>query len=313
MNIVFMGTADFSLKGLVTLYENNYNIVAVYTQAPKPSGRKQKIHESAVHEFAESKGIAVFTPKSLKKAEQIEIFASLKPDLAIVSSYGLIIPQNMLDIPKYGFVNIHASALPRWRGAAPIQAAILAGDERTGITIMKMDAGVDTGDIISMRYVDITSKTNHGQLAEDLGNLGAKMIIETLSDLDNLLVNAKKQPNEGATYAQKISKESCKIDWNNSATNVLRHIMAFSPAPGAWSEVDGLRMKILDADVVSASSNFEISATNIGEIFENKGEMFVMCRDGVLKIARIQPAGKNAMNGSDFLRGRTNLVGKIFS
>lgn len=310
MNIVFMGTSDFSLKGLVALYENNCNVIAVYTQAPKPSGRKQKIHKSVVHEFAESKGISVFTPKSLKRADQIEIFASLKPDLAIVSSYGLIIPKDMLDIPRYGFVNIHASALPRWRGAAPIQAAILAGDKQSGITIMKMDSGIDTGDIISMKYVDIHPKTNHGQLAEDLGNLGAKMIIETLSNLDNMLAKAKKQPNEGATYAQKISKESCKISWNSSVTDILRQIMAFAPIPSAWSEVDGIRMKILDADI---SANSEISAKNVGEIFENKGEMFVMCQDGALKITKIQPAGKNAMNGTDFLRGRKNLVGKIFS
>ena len=310
MNIVFLGTSDFSLKGLVALYENNCNVVAVYTQAPKPSGRKQKIHKSVIHEFAESKGISVFTPKSLKRADQIEIFASLKPDLAIVSSYGLIIPKNMLDIPKYGFVNIHASALPRWRGAAPIQAAILAGDKQSGITIMKMDSGIDTGDIISMQYVDINPKTNHGQLAEDLGNLGAKMIIETLSNLDNMLAKAKKQPNEGATYAQKISKESCKIDWSNSATDILRQIMAFAPIPSAWSEVDGIRVKILDADI---SSNSEIAAKNVGEICENNGEMFVMCQDSALKITKIQPAGKNVMNGTDFLRGRKNLVGKIFS
>ena len=310
MNIVFMGTSDFSLKGLIALYANNCNVVAVYTQAPKPSGRKQKIHKSVVHEFAESKGISVFTPKSLKKADQIEIFASLKPDLTIVSSYGLIIPKDMLDIPKYGFVNIHASALPRWRGAAPIQAAILAGDKQSGITIMRMDSGIDTGDIISMQYVDIHPKTNHGQLTEDLGNLGAKMIIETLSNLDSMLANAKKQPNEGATYAQKISKESCKIDWNNSAIDILRHIMAFAPIPSAWSEVDGIRVKILDADI---SSNSEIAAKNVGEICENNGEMFVMCQDGALKITKIQPAGRNAMNGTDFLRGRKNLVGKIFS
>lgn len=309
MNIIFMGTADFSLKTLIMLYENRYNIVAVYTQAPKPSGRNKKIRKSVVHEFAESKGIKVFSPKSLKKTDQLEIFSSLRPDLVIVSSYGLIIPQNMLDIPKYGFINIHASILPRWRGATPIQAAILAGDRQTGITIMKMDAGIDTGDIISMSYVDITPKTTHGQLEEDLGNLGAKMIIETISDIENQLKKTKKQPIKGATYTQKISKESCRINWNNSVDDILKHIMAFAPTPSTWSEVEELRVKILDADIVEEP---QINGKNIGEIFENKGEMLVACHNGALKIAKIQPAGKNVMSGTDFLRGRKNLVGKIF-
>lgn len=309
MNIVFMGTGYFSLKALVALYENHYDIISVYTRAPKPFGRNLKVHKSVVHEFAKAKGIKVFTPKSFKSSEQINAFALLKSDLAVVSSYGLIIPQDILDIPKYGFINIHASALPRWRGAAPIQAAILAGDKQTGVTIMKMDAGVDTGDIISMRRLDISMKTTYGQLSEDMGNLGARMIIETLADLETNLMTARKQPEEGVSYAPKISKESSRICWNSPAANILRQIMAFSPIPAAWTEIDGLRVKISDADIALE----DIPNTTAGEIFENNGNMLVQTGEGVLKISKIQPAGKNIMSGEEFLRGRRKLVGRVFS
>lgn len=308
MNIVFMGTSDFSLKGLIALYENHYNVVAVYTQEPKPSGRNQKIQKSVVQKFAEEKGIAVFTPKTLKGPDQVRVFSQLKPDLAVVSSYGLIIPQNILNIPKYGFINIHASLLPRWRGASPIQAAILAGDKQSGVTIMKMDAGLDTGDIISIQSVDITEKTNYGTLSTEIGNLGSQMLIETLTDLENNLSKAYKQPKDGSTYASKISKEMCKIDWNNPAEKILRQIMAFSPVPSAWTEINGLRIKILDVDI------YAINERKIpGEFFENNKNAFVACYDMALKLTTIQPAGKKEMSGMDFLRGHKNLVGKIFS
>lgn len=324
-----MGTSEFSLKALKAIFElKNHKIIAVYTQPPKPSGRNQKVHKSAVHEFSETHHISVFTPKSLRNHAEAEMFAKLSPDLAIVSSYGLIIPQNILDVPQYGFINIHASALPRWRGAAPIQAAILAGDKQTGITIMKMDSGVDTGDIISMQHVDITAKTTHGDLAETLGNLGAKMIVETVENLEHSLKNSRKQPEEGSTYAPKISKEFCKIDWSKSSTEILRHIMAMAPNPGAWSEIEKLRVKILDADVVSDEvfqketdiilGESEVDSKSqssfaAGEIMsDNSGKMFVKCGDGIIEIAKIQPAGKNVMSGNDFLRGRANFVGKIF-
>lgn len=327
MNIVFMGTGDFSLKALEKIFElEEHNIIAVYTQAPKPSGRNQKIHKSAVHQFSEAHNITVFTPKSLRKHAEAEIFAKIAPDLAIVSSYGLIIPQNILDIPRYGFINIHASALPRWRGAAPIQAAILAGDQQTGITIMKIDAGVDTGDIISMQKVNITAKTNYGELSETLGNLGAKMIVETLENLEENLKNSYKQPEDGATYAPKISKEDCRINWNKSANEILRQIMALAPNPAAWSELDGLRVKILDANLTTTEEdplqpqkniakpekNLH-QAPKIGEVMSGaSGKMFVKCGEGVLEIAKIQPAGKNVMSGNDFLRGRANCIGKTF-
>ncbi|MBR1734832.1 MAG: methionyl-tRNA formyltransferase [Alphaproteobacteria bacterium] len=315
MNIVFMGTSDFSLKSLVALHKNHYNIVAVYTQAPKPFGRNQKIHKSVVHEYAESKGIPVYTPKSLKSTSEVEKFSELKADLVIVSSYGLLIPQNILNIPNYGFINIHASLLPRWRGASPIQSAILSGDKESGITIMKMDAGLDTGDIISMKKINITPKTTYGMLTEEMGNLGTEMILETLNNLEENLSKAWKQPNIESTYASKISKDMCKIDWNNSAEIILRKIMAFSPTPSAWTEIEGIRIKILDADITMEKLHYLNEKTKIpGQLCEYGKEAFVICaNNSALKLTKIHPAGKNPMSGNDFLRGHKNLVGKIFS
>lgn len=308
-----MGTANFSLKALKALFEkyqngDSFNIVAVYTQAPKPSGRNYKIQKSAVHEFAELHGIPVFTPKTLRSSEEFVLFQSLKPDVVIVSSYGLIITRDILDVPSSGFINIHASALPRWRGAAPIQSAILAGDKKTAITIMKMDEGIDTGDIISIKYLDIDQKTNHGDLSEKMGDLGAEMIIDTLENIDIRLSEAYKQPETGSTYATKFTKASCEIDWTHPAENILRKIMAFSPSPSSWSEVDGIRIKILDADIVDPESKNEI----VGELLEKDKSAIVSCGIGFIKLMLIQPAGKNVMNGSDFIRGYKNLIGKLF-
>ncbi|MDR0968762.1 MAG: methionyl-tRNA formyltransferase [Holosporaceae bacterium] len=302
-SVVFMGNSDFSLKSLVALYEAGFNIVGVYTKPPKRSGRKYKIQKSVVHKFAEDKGLPVYCPNTFKLAKNIEEFRSLKPDVVVVVSYGLIIRRIMLDIPSRGFINVHASALPRWRGAAPIQAAILAGDKKTGITIMKMDEGIDTGDIISMKLVDICPETTYGELSERLGDLGATMIVETLNNLDDALSNARKQPEEGAVYVTKISKESYKINWNNSAQDVLRQIKAFSPAPAAWTEINGLRVKIIDAKIAD-----EDSRERSGFIGE---KMTVACGVGSLRLTLVQPSGKNKMSGEDFIRGRKDLVGKI--
>ena len=312
MKIVFMGSSEFSLKGLEALYEltredENYEIAAVYSQPPKPFGRGYKLKKSITHEFAEKKEIPVFTPKSLRKPEQEEIFRSLGADVAVVSSYGLIIPQNILDIPPKGFINIHGSLLPRWRGASPMQSSILAGDSLTGITIMKMDAGIDTGDIISKESVKITEKTNYGQLAETLGNLGAKMIVNTIKNLDDALANSEKQPSEGVTLSQKFSKEDCRIDWNKSALEIQRKIMALSPSPAAWFEIKGLRIKVIDAEVADSKTEYESA---VGLIQKDKNPV-ISCESGYIKLLTIQPAGKNAMSGDSFLRGHSELIGSI--
>jgi methionyl-tRNA formyltransferase len=295
-SIVFMGTTDFSLKALMALQKARFNIVGIYTQPPKPSGRNYKVQKSIIHKFAEEKNIPIYFPGSLKSSDEIIRFRSLNSDLAIVSSYGLIIPQDLLDIPTYGFVNIHASLLPRWRGASPIQASILAGDEKTGVSIMKMDAGVDTGDIISMKTVDIYQETTCGQLSDQLGDLGVVMILDVLQDLENNLLQSRKQPTVGATYAKKITKDDRKINWNDSARNVLRHIKAFSPTPAAWMEIDGIYLKVLDAVIMNEDSYYQS-----GVVLE---EMVVTCSTGALQLTEVQPAGKNKMSGSDFMRGR---------
>jgi methionyl-tRNA formyltransferase len=298
-----MGTPDFSLKSLTALYEAKFNVVGVYTRAPKPSGRNYKMQKSVVHQFAEEKNIPVYHPKNFKSQEEVEIFRALNPDLAIVSSYGIIITQDVLDIPKYGFINIHASLLPRWRGASPVQSSILAGDKKTGITIMKMDAGIDTGDIISMKAVDIFPETSCGELMDKLGDLGASMILETLDNFDDSLSKSRKQPENNATYAQKVTKDLSRIDWNKPAEDVLRQIKAFSPDPAAWAEVDGVRLKVFDAETTETSSHL-----NPGLIQKN---MIAACRTGSLKLTSIQPSGKNKMSGEDFMRGRQNLIGAI--
>ncbi|MDR2157695.1 MAG: methionyl-tRNA formyltransferase [Holosporaceae bacterium] len=302
-SIIFMGTSDFSLKSLVALHEARLNVAGVYTQAPKPSGRKYKIQKSVVHRFAEEKNIPVYCPKNFKSQEEIEFFRSLKPDLAIVSSYGLIIPQSLLDVPPRGFINIHASLLPRWRGASPIQSSILAGDRETGISIMKMDAGIDTGNIISMKSIKILPETTYGELSRQLGDLGATMLLETLDDLEANLAKSQKQPEEGAVYAPKISGDSCRINWNDSAENILRHIKAFSPTPAAWTEIKDVRLKILDANIYEINSRQQS-----GLILENA---VVACGIGSLKLLELQPSGKNKMSGDDFIRGRQQLIGCV--
>lgn len=307
LKIVFMGSSDFSLYTLKSLYElameGFIDLIGAYTKAPKASGRGQQIHKSVIHEFSDYKQIPVFYPKSLRNDAELEAFKELNCDLAIVASYGLIIPQKILDVPPYGFINVHASTLPRWRGAAPIHAAILAGDKTTGITIMKMDAGIDTGDIISINEVEISNKTTHGELEETLGILGAKMISDVVQNLDASLKGAQKQPEEGC-YAKKIEKNDNFINFNDTSENLLRKIFAFAPKPGAFGIVNGLRIKIFDAEICEFSND-----KNIGYIDEG---MVVKCKDAFLKILKLQPAGKKIMNAEDFLRGN-NIVGSSFS
>ncbi|MDR2068078.1 MAG: methionyl-tRNA formyltransferase [Holosporaceae bacterium] len=305
LRLVFMGTSDFSLTALKALLDAGFNVIAVYAQAPKPTGRSYKIQKSPVQRFAEDKNINVYIPQSLKSGQE-ELLRSLRPDLAVVSSYGLIIPANMLRVPTHGFINIHTSLLPRWRGAAPIRSAILAGDSQTGVTIMKMDSGVDTGDIIAVESVDITSKTNHGELEERLGRIGAEMIVDVINNLEEKLFKARRQPESGALYAPKVNKESSRVDWHNSAENILRQIMAFSPTPGAWCEIAGLRVQILDAEITMDDAIRQAGRISAG--------MAVSCGGGgSLRLTLVRPAGKNAMSGEDFLRGRKDLMGKIIT
>ena len=283
-----MGSTDFSLASLRKLCEDGFNVVAVYSREPKPVGRHYKLTKTVVHEFAESRNIPVYTPKTFRDEESVQIFAGLNPDIAVVSAYGLIIPQVMLDIVP--FINIHGSLLPRWRGAAPIQRAILAGDNKTGISIMKMDKGLDTGDIISMKSINIDEEMNSGELSKNLALLGAEMIEETLLNIDESLKKAIKQPEDGACYAQKIDKKEAKFDLSDSAIEIVRKVKAFAPAPGAWTELDGKRLKILDASLVKDR-----------EIYED--DLVFESADGNWVARVVQPEGKKPMSGNDFRRG----------
>ncbi len=287
--IVFMGSSDFSLVALRRLVDKGFNVVAVYSREPKPTGRHYKIQKTVVHEYAEQNNIPVITPKTLRSEESLQQFKDLNPEIAVVAAYGLIIPQSFLDSAL--FINIHGSLLPRWRGASPIQSAILAGDKETGISIMKMDAGLDTGDVLSMKSLPILQSTTFGQLSSDMADLGAEMIEEALLDLPNLLENAQKQNDADSCYAPKISKEMEKIDLSKDRIEILRQIKALSPTPCAWTEVDGVRAKIVDAELA-------------GDIENSSCSLFLQCRDGSLKVTEIQPAGKNKMSGEAFARGR---------
>jgi len=293
MRIIFMGTPDFAVPALVALVEAGHEVVAAYTQPPRPGGRRGKeLTPSPVHKEAEVRGIAVRHPVSLKGAEEQAAFAALEADIAVVAAYGLILPQAILDAPRLGCLNIHASILPRWRGAAPIQRAILAGDPTTGVTIMQMEAGLDTGPMLATLRTTIDHKTA-GELTAELADKGAQLLVGTLRDL--AVHRPVTQPEDGVTYAKKIDKAEARIDWSQSAEQVERQVRAFMPAPGAFFELEGERYKVLAAEVAEGSGE---PGTTLDDT------LTVACSTGAIHITRIQRAGKPAMDTADLLRGR---------
>lgn len=302
MKVVFMGTPDFAVPVLEKLAEK-HQVVCVYTQPPRPAGKGYKLTPSPVHQKAEEFGISVRTPVSLRKSEEQQAFADLQADVAVVCAYGLILPQAILDAPKKGCINIHASLLPRWRGAAPIQRAIQAGDTQSGVTIMQMDAGLDTGDMLLVETCPIQSDTTAQMLHDTLSEMGARLIIQTLnSDLKPVA-----QPIEGITYAEKIQKSEALIDWNLSATQICRNIMAFNPYPTAYTLYKGERIKIFTAVAMD-----EITDKSAGTILDE--DLKIACGNGtVLKVLTLQRAGKKMMSASDFMKGNSLTVGERFA
>ncbi|AOR76123.1 methionyl-tRNA formyltransferase [Sphingomonas sp. LH128] len=293
MRIIFMGTPDFAVPALVALVEAGHEVVAAYTQPPRPGGRRGKeLTPSPVQREAEARGIEVRHPVSLKGAEEQAAFAALEADIAVVAAYGLILPQAVLDAPRLGCLNIHASILPRWRGAAPIQRAILAGDPTTGITIMQMEAGLDTGPMLATLRTTIDAKTA-GELTSELADRGAQLLVGTLRDL--AVHRAVKQPEDGITYARKIDKAEARLDFTASAVDAERQVRAFMPAPGAFFELDGERYKVLSARIVEGSGE-------AGSTLDDA--LTVACGEQALQVTRIQRAGKPAMDVADLLRGR---------
>ena len=294
-----MGTPDFAVPALAACHEAGHEVVCVYTQPPRPAGRGKKLQPSPVHRKAEELGIEVRHPASLKKEESQSDFAALNADVAVVAAYGLILPQAVLDAPKHGCLNIHASILPRWRGAAPIHRAILAGDEETGVTIMQMEAGLDTGPMLAKVMTPINAKTT-GELTEELAELGANAMVGVLHDLEHL--TAIPQDDNAATYAPKIDKAEARIDWNKPAEEIERLARGLAPFPGAWFELDGARVKLLRAELVEGLGK-------PGEVLDD--DFAIACGTGAIRPLRLQRAGKPAMDRADFLRGNAVSKGTI--
>ncbi len=294
LRIVFMGTPDFSVPILDALIQAGHEIAAVYSQPARPAGRGHQLRSSPVAAFAESKGIPVHTPKSLKSAEEQQAFAALRADLAVVAAYGLILPKAILDAPRKGCINVHASLLPRWRGAAPIQRCIEAGDAHTGVTIMQMDEGLDTGAMLMIESMPIEPHTTGGSLHDHLSAMGARMIVEATGKLEAGSLLATPQPPEGITYAAKLSKEEGRLDWRRSAKQLDRQLRALTPWPGMWFELEGERIKLIAAKPVSGSGE-------AGKVLD--GTLTVACGEGALQLEILQRAGKAPMSAADLLRG----------
>ena len=299
MRIVFMGTPGFAVPTLVALVDAGHEVVAAYTQPPRPAGRGKQLQPSAVQLEAERRGIPVRSPKSLKPAEAQADLAAFAPELAVVAAYGLILPQAVLDIPPLGCLNVHASLLPRWRGAAPIQRAIMAGDPVTGVTIMRMEAGLDTGPMLSVARTPIGDKTA-GELTAELAEIGARLMIEALHDLPSL--QAVPQDDLEATHAPKIDKSEARLDWTGDAEALERQVRGLAPFPGAWFELDGERIKVLKAQVVAREG---APGTTLDD------ELTIGCGYAALRPIRIQRAGKPVMEVDAFLRGKPIPAGTL--
>jgi len=294
-----MGSPEFAVPSLDALVEAGHELVAAYCQPPRPAGRGKAPRPTAVQLRAEALGIEVRTPASLRSDAEQARFRALDADLAVVAAYGLILPPPILEAPKAGCINVHASLLPRWRGAAPIQRAILAGDAVSGVTIMRMDEGLDTGPMLLTRELSIDGK-NAGQMTEELARLGAEALLEWLAAPGP----ATPQPDEGVTYAAKVDKAEARIDWSRSADEVLRQVLAFAPTPGAWFEVSGERVKLLDAELAQGSGK-------PGRVLDER--LTIACGKDAVRALAVQRAGRAAMAPGELLRGFAIPVGTVLA
>ncbi len=292
MRVIFMGSPEFSVPVLDALVAAGHEIACVYCQPPRRAGRGKKDRPTPVQARAEGLGLPVRHPVNLKGAEEQKAFADLNADVAVVVAYGLILPQAVLDAPARGCLNIHASLLPRWRGAAPIHRAIMAGDADTGVCIMQMEAGLDTGPVLLREAIAIGPQETTGQLHDRLSDLGAQAIVDALSRLDTLAPEA--QPEAGVTYAAKIDKSEARINWAWTGAEVDRHIRGLSPFPGAWIEVEGQRIKLLASRVAQGCGA-------PGQVLDDA--LTVACGRGAVQVLRLQRAGKAAQDSGEFLRG----------
>lgn len=311
LNIIFAGTPDFAAQHLQALLDSKHNIIAVYTQPDKPAGRGKKLQASPVKQLAEMHNIPVFQPKSLRNEEAQAQLQSLNADVMVVVAYGLILPKEVLNAPKYGCLNVHGSLLPRWRGAAPIQRSIWAGDTQTGVTIMQMDIGLDTGDMLHKVITPIEPTETSASLYAKLAELAPPALIEVLNGLESRQFKAEKQDESLSNYAEKLSKEEAKLDWKLPASQLERNIRAFNPWPMSFLtlEVEGIEqsIKVHQATVLPHQEKEAGTIINV-----DKTGIQIATKDGVLNITQLQPAGKKMMSVQDFLNGRADwfTVGK---
>lgn len=299
LRIIFMGTPDFSVPSLVALVEAGHEIVACYSQPPRPAGRRGlELKKSPVHAKAEELGIRVLTPENFKSEEEIEKFKTLNADVAIVIAYGLLLPKAILDAPRLGCYNGHASLLPRWRGAAPLQRAIMAGDKETGVNIMKMDVGLDTGPVALSQIMVISDNMTAGELHDALSQVTADLMVKSASALEDDQITLTEQSEEGVVYASKIEKAESRIDWSKPAIEVHKHICGLSPFPGSWCEMELggklQRVKVLNSELGQGSGEK-------GQILDDA--LTIACGEGAVRLIKVQRAGKQAQSAEEFLRG----------
>ncbi|UZE96129.1 methionyl-tRNA formyltransferase [Alkalimarinus alittae] len=299
LRIIFAGTPDFAASALEALIGKGYNIVAAYTQPDRPAGRGKKMHKSPVKELAEQHNIPVYQPLNFKETADQQALSSLNADLMIVAAYGIILPKIVLETPTRGCLNIHASLLPRWRGAAPIQRAIQAGDTETGITIMQMDEGLDTGNMLWVKKTPITQDDNGGSLHDRLAQLGAEAMLEALERLDSDELKNEQQDDQQACYAHKLSKADAQIDWSQTAESIQLTIRAFNPWPVAYTVEAGERIRLFEADTVE--NNTDKSPGTV--INKSRDGVVVACGQGAINIKKLQLPGAKAMSVSDFVNG----------
>lgn len=308
LRVVFMGTPDFAVPTLTEIVGQGHDVVAAYSQPPRPAGRGLDLTPSPVHRQAERFGIPVFTPTTLKSEEERDRFASHDADVAAVVAYGLILPRAILDTPREGCLNLHASLLPRWRGAAPIQRAIMAGDAETGVEVMRMEAGLDTGPVCMMERVTIGSDETTGQLHDRLARLGADLMARALAALSRGALTCTPQAVDGVTYAHKIDKAEARIDWSRPAREIHDRIRGLAPSPGAWCEMP-LAGKVERVKILRSALRSDVESVVPGTILD--GDMTVACGVGAVRLLELQRAGGRPLKAADFARGLSLAPGTV--